>query len=262
MTTVRPQFISPNYLQLIALTSFFLCGTYILSFNTWGGQFLLCFSVACFTQIICHKLFSAGPIRISSALISAAGISILLRSNYWIFPCLATFLAIMSKFIFSSSQKGHLFNPGNFGIVFFLLFFSDRVWISSSQWGHHPFILFSIITIGTFVCYHAGTLRYALTYLILTAGMLFFRNMLIEDSFSIFVFSIYDASIFFFGFFMISDPKTYPKTLSGKSLQLTCILFVHYYTAFVLFKPYGFIWGLFVSVFFLQLWERHDEMYR
>ncbi|MGB2925425.1 MAG: Na+-transporting NADH:ubiquinone oxidoreductase, subunit NqrB, partial [Limnothrix sp.] len=68
-----------------------------------------------------------------SSLITALGISLLLRVNHPAVLVLAGSLAIASKFFLKYENK-HFFNPANFGIISVLLLTKDA-WISPGQWG-------------------------------------------------------------------------------------------------------------------------------
>ncbi len=72
------------------------------------------------TQITKQSFLKSLP----SALITALGMSVLLRADYPTTIVLACSAAMVSKFVFRAGEK-HLFNPGNFGIVTALLLTSD-----------------------------------------------------------------------------------------------------------------------------------------
>jgi Na+-transporting NADH:ubiquinone oxidoreductase subunit NqrB len=76
---------------------------------------------------------SAKLASLKSALITALGLSLLLRADHYTTMLLAGSLAILSKFLFQVERK-HFFNPANFGIIAALLLTNDA-WVSPGQWG-------------------------------------------------------------------------------------------------------------------------------
>lgn len=68
-----------------------------------------------------------------SAIITALGLSLLLRCDHYSTMILAGLFAISSKFLFQINQK-HFFNPANFGIITVLILTKDA-WVSPGQWG-------------------------------------------------------------------------------------------------------------------------------
>ena len=75
---------------------------------------------------------SAKLASLKSALITALGLSLLLRADHYTTMLLAGSLAILSKFLFQAERK-HFFNPANFGIIAALLLTNDA-WVSPGQW--------------------------------------------------------------------------------------------------------------------------------
>ena len=69
-----------------------------------------------------------------SPLITALGLSLLLRTDHMSTMALAAGCAIASKFCFKTKDK-HFFNPANFGIIAALILTHDA-WVSPGQWEH------------------------------------------------------------------------------------------------------------------------------
>lgn len=72
-------------------------------------------------------------INLRSSLITALGLSLLLRADHWTTMVFAAVIAIASKFVFKIGDK-HFFNPANFGIISALILTPDA-WVSPGQWG-------------------------------------------------------------------------------------------------------------------------------
>ena len=74
-----------------------------------------------------------GSINWRSPLITALGLSLLLRTDHMLTMAIAAGCAIASKFLFKFENK-HFFNPANFGIIAAITLTQDA-WISPGQWG-------------------------------------------------------------------------------------------------------------------------------
>ncbi|MEM8643056.1 MAG: Na+-transporting NADH:ubiquinone oxidoreductase, subunit NqrB, partial [Cyanobacteria bacterium P01_G01_bin.54] len=79
-----------------------------------------------------------------SPLITALGLSLLLRTDHLGTMALAASLAIASKFLFKVNGK-HCFNPANFGIIA-VLTLTPNAWISPGQWGEEMW--YALIFLG------------------------------------------------------------------------------------------------------------------
>ena len=116
------------------------------------GRALLIVGTMLLTQFACQKIWKAGPFDYRSALISGFSLSLFLRTNYWELAVLAALLCIVSKFTLRYKGK-HLFNPTNFGVVFMLILFGDKIWVSAGQWGNAAIAAFFMIGMGSLVVY-------------------------------------------------------------------------------------------------------------
>lgn len=124
--TIRPELIL--VLLLTCLLSQWLAETITFTWKTRKNQKLNYSDGTYFILLNPLKLHS-----LRSAIITALGLSLLLRADSYNTMILAGFLAITSKFIFKLRDK-HFFNPANFGIISVLILTSDA-WVSPGQWG-------------------------------------------------------------------------------------------------------------------------------
>jgi Na+-transporting NADH:ubiquinone oxidoreductase subunit NqrB len=162
----------------------------------------------------------------ASALITGLGLGLLLRS-----PDLAPFIiieviAISSKHLIRYQGK-HIFNPGNFGLVVCLAFTNGLTQVTPGQWGTSGTLVLLVLCVGLFLGYSVGRLRilaffFAVHCLVANVGqalhpstMMAWHGMLSS--------SVVPASILIFGFFMLSDPRTSPRTAMGGVAYATAV---------------------------------------
>jgi len=145
-----------------------------------------------------------------SALISAMGLCLLLKTNHLYTALLASLLTIASKYFLRFKGK-HIFNPSAFGIAATILITKDA-WLSPGQWGNGAVLFFLVLTLGATIVTRVQKLDTSLSFLLTFAGLLYWRQVLIlgwpQDYF---LHSISNGSLLLFSFFMISDPKTSPN---------------------------------------------------
>ncbi len=145
-----------------------------------------------------------------SPMITALGMSILLRVEHWWIMALAVTIAISSKFLIQFNQK-HIFNPGNFGIVIALLF-SRGAWVSPGQWGESMWYVILFFICGGLVLRKVGrwdtTIAFLAFYLALEAG----RNLYLGWTWDVWSHRMMSGSLIMFSFFMITDPRTIPNS--------------------------------------------------
>ena len=104
------------------------------------------------------SLSSSFLASLPSALVTALGLSILVRADHYSTMVLACVAAIASKFLIRINGK-HVFNPGNFGIVAALTLTPDA-WVSPGQWGEEGWYALLFVSCGGLVLRRVGTLGY------------------------------------------------------------------------------------------------------
>ncbi|PZD74695.1 Electron transport complex subunit RsxD [Acaryochloris thomasi RCC1774] len=149
-----------------------------------------------------------------SALITALGLSLLLRTGHWTTMALAATLAILSKFILRVNHK-HFFNPANFGIIAVLLFTQDA-WVSPGQWGEVGWYGLLFVGAGGIVLKRVGrwdtTAVFLSTYTLLGA----IRNLWLGWSWDVLTHQLMSGSLLLFALFMLTDPRSIPDARSGR----------------------------------------------
>jgi Na+-transporting NADH:ubiquinone oxidoreductase subunit NqrB len=179
-----------------------------------------------------------------SPLITALGLSILLRVDHWQTMALAATVAIASKFWLRFEGK-HFFNPSNIGIIA-VLWFAPDAWVSPGQWGEDMWYALMFLGAGGIVLKKVGrfdtTATFLGTYALLEAG----RNVWLGWTWDVWLHRLSSGSLLMFSLFMITDPRSIPNARSGRLVfaaaiaLLTYILRNHFYLSTAVF------WALFI----------------
>lgn len=207
-----------RYFQIIFQSIFLTYGIFYLHWGNEGWLYAVYFIACLVTQLACEYLLGKKNIPfwkrcangIPSVLISAFGLSLLLKTNYTGVAVFASLTAIASKYILRINSK-HIFNPSALGIVVAILFTGDA-WISPGQWGSGAVILFGVLSLGVIITTRVQKLDVSIAFLGTFAGLTFLRQVIyLGWPMDHFVQSVSTGSLLIFSFFMITDPKTIPN---------------------------------------------------
>ena len=185
-----------------------------------SSALLLQFGIEYFT----HKKYDSWK----SALISSLSLCLLLKTNDWYICLLASFITIISKYIFRYKGK-HIFNPSAIGIVA-TVYLTNHTWLSTGQWGSSFILLLGVSVLGFIVVTNVQKLDISLAFLITFTGLLFARQILyMHWPMDFFLQSISAGSLLLFSFFMISDPKTAPNHPTARIIWAVLIASIAFY---------------------------------
>jgi len=229
-----------RYFQIIFQCIFLSYGIFYLQ---WDNEYWLyaTYFISCLaTQFVFEWIMGKKSIPfwkrytngIPSVLISAFGLSLLLKTNDIGVAILAAIAAITSKYILRIKGK-HIFNPSALGIVFAILL-TNNAWIIPGQWGSNAVILFGVMSLGFIVTTRVQKLDVSLAFLGTFAGLIFFRQIIyLGWPMDHFIQSVSTGSLLIFSFFMITDPKTIPDHTVARIMWSAAIAAVAFYlTAF------------------------------
>jgi enediyne biosynthesis protein E5 len=245
-----------RYFQIIFQSVFLSYGIFYLHWNSEWGLYATYFGISICTQLACEivfkkntsAIFSTGwwmkfKTGIPSALISAFGLSLLLKTNHVEIAALAAFVSIISKYIIRVKGK-HIFNPSALGITT-AIFFTNDAWISTGQWGSNAVLFFGILCLGIIVVTRVQKLDLSLAFLATFILLLFARQIIFLGwPLDFFVQSISTGSLLLFSFFMITDPKTTPNHSIARIIWATGIAVVAFYLATFQFMSGAPVWVL------------------
>ena len=257
-----------RYFQIIFQAIFLLYGIFYLQWAKEGMCFLYYASASVVTQFFfefTRNKFSASNGFWSrfyngckSALITAFGLCLLLKTNHWYICILAAFISIAGKYIFHYRKK-HLFNPSALGIAVTILLTGDA-WISPGQWGNDIIIIFAVCCLGFIVVTKVQKLDISIAFLATYILLLFIRQvMYLGWPPDFFIHSITTGSLLLFTFFMISDPKTAPDHKIARIIWAVLIGILSFYLTAFKFINAAPVW---VLVFSAPLVPLLDTIFR
>ncbi|MBD2361301.1 RnfABCDGE type electron transport complex subunit D [Anabaena minutissima FACHB-250] len=184
------------------------------------------------------------PLNLRSALITALGLSLLLRADHWTTMAFAAASAIASKFFLRVNQK-HFFNPANFGIIAALVFTSDA-WVSPGQWGEDWWYGLLFAGAGGMILQRVG--RWDTTAAFLGAYSLLeaMRNLWLGWTWDVYLHRLMSGSLLLFALFMVTDPRSIPNARMGRVLWAVGIAIVTFTLRNYFFIPTAVFWALFM----------------
>ncbi len=181
--------------------------------------------------------------NIRSALITALGLSLLLRADDWTTMSLAGFVAIASKFVFKVGDK-HFFNPANAGIISALLLTPDA-WVSPGQWGDDWWYGLLFAGTGGMILKRVGrwdtTAAFLLTYAVMEA----IRNMMLGWTWDVYWHRLMSGSLLLFALFMVTDPRSIPNARIARVIWAMCIAILTFILRNYFFISTAVFWALF-----------------
>jgi len=216
-----------------------------------------------------------------SPLISALGLSLLLRTEHVGTMALAAGAAIASKFLFKTtvkttaknsaknpastspqskpqkSQEKHFFNPANFGIITALLLTQDA-WISPGQWGEDMWYGFIFLGAGGLVLKRVGRWDTTGMFLGSYALMEAVRNLYLGWTWDVWAHRMMSGSLLLFALFMVTDPRSIPNARPARLMWAGAIAFLTFILRNYLFMSTAVFWALFLlaplTVIFDKVW--------
>ncbi len=203
-----------------------------------------------------RRLYEDIGLSLPSALITALGLSLLLRVDHYSTMMLASVVAIASKFLLKINGK-HIFNPANFGVVMALTLTQDA-WVSSGQWGESSWYALMFLAAGGIVLNRVGRWDTTVTFLATYAGLEAARNIWLGWTWDVWAHRLMSGSLLLFALFMITDPRTIPNARSGRIIWAIAIALLTFILRNQFFISTAVFWALFtlapLSILFDQIW--------
>ncbi|MBD0261212.1 MAG: RnfABCDGE type electron transport complex subunit D [Tolypothrix sp. Co-bin9] len=187
---------------------------------------------------------SPPPLAIRSSLITALGLSLLLRADDWTTMALAGFVAIASKFVFQVGDK-HFFNPANAGIICVLLLSSDA-WVSPGQWGDDWWYGLLFAGTGGMILKRVGRWDTTAAFLVTYAFMEAIRNLWLGWTWDVYWHRLMSGSLLLFALFMVTDPRSIPNARIARVIWAMCIAILTFILRNYFFVSTAVFWALFV----------------
>jgi Na+-transporting NADH:ubiquinone oxidoreductase subunit NqrB len=192
-----------------------------------------------------------------SPVITALGLSLLLRVDGVWMMAVAAIAAIASKFLFRWRDK-HLWNPANFGIIAALLLPGDA-WVSPGQWGESVWYVFLFLACGGLVLRKVGRLDTTAAFLGSYGVLEALRNLYLGWTWDVWFHRLSSGSLVMFALFMITDPRTIPNSRYARVLWAVSIALLTFGLRNFYFSNTAVFWALFcispVTVVLDALWQ-------
>ena len=235
----------PRLYQIAVLGLLVSYGVFVLDFGIHWYNALAIGTTALSVQWAGTRLATLPSFDPRSPMISALSLILLLRTDDILLAMAAAAIAISSKFLVRFNGK-HMFNPANVAIVSLMLL-SDRVWISTGQWGNAAIGAFALACLGFIVLTRAKRAETTITFLLAYAALLVGRALWLGDPLQIPLHHLQNGALLIFAFFMISDPKTTPNTAAGRIIYAMIVASIAFVIQFVFYQPNGPILALIMS---------------
>ncbi|WP_353933246.1 RnfABCDGE type electron transport complex subunit D [Okeanomitos corallinicola TIOX110] len=242
--------------QIVFLSLFLILGIGTRDWTLRPELILIAIATSLTTQLILSLVISHWSLVTSteinhkqtifnfrSPLITALGLSLLLRADHWTTMVLAATTAIGSKFIFQSDNK-HFFNPANFGIISALALTPDA-WVSPGQWGEEWWYCLLFVGTGGMILKKVGrwdtTAAFLGTYSLLEAV----RNIWLGWTWDVYFHRLMSGSLLLFALFMVTDPRSIPNATFGRIIWAVCIAFTTFILRNYFYLSTAVFWALF-----------------
>ncbi len=241
MFRVRDVWADARHAQIAVLTTLICLGITVFDFNIPLWHIVGVAGSALGMQLFCSRVVCTS-FDWRSPLITAASLTLLLRTDHFVWSALAGVIAIGSKFVVRINGK-HIFNPANFAIVILALG-TTSAWISPGQWGAAGWFAVTLAALGLMVTGKAKRWDVSLMYLASFAAILFGRALWFGDPLAIPLHQLQSGALLIFAFFMISDPMTTPNARPARLIHAVLTAAAGAFIVFDFYRADGVILAL------------------
>ena len=130
------------------------------------------------------------------------------------------------------------------------------VWVSPGQWGNVAFFAFLMACLGGLVVNRAARGDVTLAFLGFYAAILFGRALWLGQRAVVPLHQLQSGALLLFAFFMISDPRTTPRSRAGRVLFAALVASGAAAVQFLLYRTNGLLWSLAVFSLAVPLLDR------
>lgn len=247
--------------QIVGLTSLLVLGLITRDWSLQAGPILALFAGCLTTQYLgaLSNQPQPGPVwlTLKSAVITALGLSLLLRTNHVLPLMVAAVGAIASKFILRVGDK-HIFNPANFGIMITLVL-TQHAWVSPGQWGTEAWLVALFLGLGGLVLKRVGRWDTSLVFLGTYAALEIARNAYLGWSWDVVLHRLTNGSLLLFAFFMITDPRSIPNARTSRIVWASSIALLTFGLRNYWYVSTAPFWALFffspITIVLDRLWQ-------
>lgn len=244
--------------QIAFLSCFLLLGWFARDWTLHWVHVFTVIVVCLATQLIGWRIVQPQqPLHISvlySPMITALGLSLLLRTDRPLTLAIAGMAAIGSKFLIRVQEK-HIFNPANFGIVLTLIC-TRAAWVSPGQWGASLWLAGVFLMLGGLVLEKVGRWDTTAAFLGFYCSLEALRNLYLGWTWDVWAHRMMNGSLLLFALFMITDPRTIPNSRIGRLVFAFLIAALTFVLRNFFFVNTAMFWALFALAPFTPLLDR------
>lgn len=180
-----------------------------------------------------------------SGLITGSGISLLMESRLLVIYAIAALAGVASKH-FIKYEGRHIFNPATYGLLFAVSIFPEKAVAFAGQWGAIWWITSLVFILGLVLTYRAKVLDIAIFWLLGFFLVGLCRHLFFGATIYMALGPATGAGFVLFTFYMITDPRTAPKSRWGRFVF--CMLTAALDGFFRLQENhYSMFWAIFIS---------------
>jgi Na+-transporting NADH:ubiquinone oxidoreductase subunit NqrB len=235
--------LDPRALQILALGTFLTFGVLLRDFSIQWQQVGLTFGAALGTQAFWLRRLGLRRVGYLSAIVTAFGLSVLVRADsLWAHPLIAV-LAISSKFVLRIDGR-HFFNPANLGAVL-AAWIVPGAWLSPGQWGSDLAAGVWFLALGTLVTQRSRRIDAGWCFLAFFVALSGLRVLVLGQPAQVLVHQAGSGALLLFGFFMISDPMTTPLAIPARIGFAALVALAAFGWQYALFMPHALVTALF-----------------
>ena len=214
-----PKFIrqDPRHFQILFLSTFLMFGIFGLNWDVDLVKVGFTIGACLGIQAACIFFTDKDWSGLKSAMISALGLCLLLKTGMLSTLFLAAAFTILGKFVIRVKGK-HIFNPTLLGILLTLMLTGDA-WVSPGQWGNGGMALFIIGSCAFFILMRVGQIDTSIMFLV-TYGLLEYLVTCVWMGWpaDFWLLRMSNGTLLLFTFFMITDPRTTPNARFARML--------------------------------------------
>ena len=242
-----------RHAQIAVLFTLILLGITVFDFSIPLWHVIGVLGSTVVTQLLCSwTIYVRFDWR--SPVITAASLTLLLRTDQLAWSILAGVIAIGSKFAIRANGK-HIFDPANFAIVLLALG-SAGAWISPGQWGAAGWFAVTLAALGLMVTGKAKRWDVSLMYLGSFAAILLGRALWYGEPMAIPLHQLQSGALLIFAFFMISDPMTTPNARPARLIHAMLTAAVGAFIVFDFYRADGVILALILTAPLVPILDR------
>jgi len=242
-----------RHAQIAVLFTLITLGITVFDFSIPFTHALGVLGAALAMQMLCSWIVYV-PFDWRSPMITAASLTLLLRTDQMAWSILAGVIAIGSKFAIRFNGK-HIFNPANFAIVVLALG-AAGAWISPGQWGAAGWFAVLLAALGLIVTGKARRWDVSVAYLFSFAAILIGRALWYGEPMAIPLHQLQSGALLIFAFFMISDPMTTPNARPARLIHAVLTAAVGAFIVFEFYRADGVILALILTAPLVPILDR------